>query len=111
MLTGKMDMQTRFAPDDIRSNFLTTKRLREALEKVEEFKSLAGITEETLGKAALAFVLANPTVSAAIPGARTPEQAEENAASSQIHLPERVVDAIQKKLGGYNFYLRYSIPI
>lgn len=111
LLTGKMTAETRFGPEDIRGNFLTTKRLREALEKVELFKSLLQGWEGSLTAGSLAFVLAHPAVSVVIPGARNEQQAHENAASAGVRLPPRILEGIRKELGGYNFYLRYSIPI
>jgi len=111
LLSGRMTPETRFEADDIRGNFLTTRRLREALEKVELFKHLAGISGAEVAKASLAFVLTNPAVSVAIPGARNAAQAEANAGAVDYRLPDRVVENVRKELGGYNFYLRYAIPV
>lgn len=111
LLTGKMTPDTRFGPDDIRANFLTTKRLGEVLKKVAVFRTLTGIPEGSLTCAALSFALANQAVSIAIPGAKESNQVAENVSSCDFHLSDRVVESIRKDLGGYNFYLRYGIPL
>jgi len=111
LLAGKMTQETRFAADDIRGNFLTTRRLREALEKVEQFKRIANVSGSDVARASLAFVLANPAVSVAIPGAKDATQAEANAAAVEFRMADRIVESVRKELGGYNFYLRYAIPV
>jgi aryl-alcohol dehydrogenase-like predicted oxidoreductase len=85
--------------------------LREALEKVEQFKQLAGVSGTEVARASLAFALANPAVSVVIPGARNAAQAEANASAVDFSIADRVVETIRKELGGYNFYLRYAIPV
>jgi aryl-alcohol dehydrogenase-like predicted oxidoreductase len=50
----------------------------------------------TLAQLALAWVLREPNVSAAIVGATRPEQVEENAAASGIELDEATLAAIDE---------------
>src|SRR6266550_3286771 len=62
LLTGKFRNDTVFGSDDIRQNFLTPRRLQEALGRVDEVKSIIGGTARSLIEGALRFVLANDAV-------------------------------------------------
>ena len=111
LLTGKYKADTVFAPDDVRQNFLTPRRLAEAAERVDEVKSIVGGATRTLSDASLRFVLAHPAVSTTIPGARNVHQVELNVAAADNPLPEGVVQRLRDRLGDYNFYLRHSIRV
>lgn len=111
LLTGKFRPDTVFGRDDVRQNFLTPKRLEEALSRVDEARSIIGGTARSLTDAALRFVLADDAVSTTIPGARNVRQAELNAQAGDTHLPQDVVDRLRSRLGDYNFYQRHSIRI
>jgi len=111
VLTGKMNRQTQFPADDIRRNFLTPKRLGEAIDIVEEVRRLLVGTQITLAQAALRFVLANPAVSVVIPGAKNPQQVEENISASEARLSPDIVSILHERFRHYNFYLRYNIPV
>ncbi len=92
MLTGKLKPDTSFAPDDHRA----FNREGAAFDRGETFsgvdyqlglsvvEELKGLVPEgyTLAELALVFILSNPAVTAAIPGARRPEQIEQNARAS-----------------------------
>ena len=94
LLTGKITRDTQFAPDDHR-NFnrhgesfdvgetFSGVDFEAALAAVEELKPLvpAGMT---LAQFALRWILMFPEVSCAIPGAKTPEQAWQNASSADF---------------------------
>jgi myo-inositol catabolism protein IolS len=80
LLTGKFSGETTFPDGDVRAGWPEEEWFRESLEKVERLRPL---TEgRTLGQLALRYVLQHPAVSVAIPGAKTPAQAEANAAAS-----------------------------
>jgi aryl-alcohol dehydrogenase-like predicted oxidoreductase len=111
LLTGKFRRETVFGMDDIRQNFLTPRRLQEALEHVDEMKGIVGGSTRTLSEAALKFVLAHEAVSTAIPGAKNVHQVEANVAASGEPLPQSVVDKLRDRLGSYNFYQRHSIRV
>jgi aryl-alcohol dehydrogenase-like predicted oxidoreductase len=111
LLTGKFRLESAFPADDIRQNFLTPRRLQEALERVDEVKSIIGGTARNLVEGALRFVLANDAVSATIPGSRSPRQVEINAAAADGVLPEDVVEKLRARLGAYNFYQRHGIRL
>jgi aryl-alcohol dehydrogenase-like predicted oxidoreductase len=52
-----------------------------------------------MSQLAIAWVLSNPNVSAAIVGASRPEQITENAKAAGVTLPEDVLSAIDYALG------------
>jgi aryl-alcohol dehydrogenase-like predicted oxidoreductase len=111
LLSGRIRPDTSFAADDIRQNFLTPRRLQEAVDRVDEVKSIIGGTARNLVEGALRFVLANDAVSTCIPGARNVHQVETNAAASDGALPAEVVEKLRARLGDYNFYQRHAIRI
>lgn len=94
MLTGKFRPQTQFAANDHR-NF---NRHGEAFDQGETFSGVdyeAGLqaVEElrplvpqgaSMGQFALRWILMFPEVTAAIPGAKTPQQAEENVQAAEL---------------------------
>ena len=111
LLSGKFRTDTTFATDDIRQNFLTAKRLEEAIPRVDEAKSIIGGTARSLAEGALRFVLASDAVSTTIPGARTVRQVEMNVAADEVRIPQEVVDKLHARLGDYNFYQKHGIRI
>ncbi|MBV9948865.1 MAG: aldo/keto reductase [Myxococcales bacterium] len=94
LLTGKLTAQSRFAADDHR----TFNRNGEAFDAGETFsgvpfeQGLRAVEElrpfaragATLAQTALRWILMFPEVTCAIPGAKTPEQAEENARAASL---------------------------
>ena len=111
LLTGKFRIDTVFPADDLRQNFLTPRRLQEAIERVDEAKSIIGGAARNLTEAALRFVLANDVVSTTIPGAKNPRQVEINAAAAEGSLSADIVERLQSRLGDYNFYQRHGIRL
>jgi aryl-alcohol dehydrogenase-like predicted oxidoreductase len=105
LLTGKLSRRSQFAADDHRAfnrhgeafdvgETFSGVELELGLDVVEELRALApdGLT---LTQLALRFVLDFPDVSTVIPGARTPEQARDNASAAGLpRLPEPVREAI-----------------
>jgi aryl-alcohol dehydrogenase-like predicted oxidoreductase len=111
LLTGKFRPDTVFSREDVRQNFLTPKRLEEALSRVDEARSIIGGTARSLAEGALRFVLDHDAVSTVIPGARTVHQVELNVGAIDGTLPRDVVEKLKSRLGDYNFYQRHSIRI
>ncbi len=111
LLTGKFRIDSVFPADDIRQNFLTPRRLQEALERVDEVKSIIGGATRSLAEGALCFVLANPDVASTIPGARNARQVEINASAADGILPADVIEKLRSRLAEYNFYQRHGIPL
>ena len=111
LLTGKYRPDTVFAQTDVRQNFLTPKRLEEAIARVDEARSIIGGTARSLAEGALRFVLANEAVSTVLPGAKNVRQVEMNVAADEVRIPQEIVDKLQSRLGDYNFYHRHGIRI
>jgi aryl-alcohol dehydrogenase-like predicted oxidoreductase len=111
LLTGKFRLDSAFAADDIRQNFLTPRRLEEALNRVDEVKSIIGGTARTLAEGALRFALADDAVATVIPGARNARQVEMNAAAADGPLPPDIVEKLRARLGDYNFYQRHGVRL
>ena len=111
LLTGKFRIDSVFPADDVRQNFLTPRRLQEAIERVDETKSIIGGASRSLAEGALRFVLANDAVSTTIPGARNARQVETNTAAIDGSLPADIVEKLRARLGDYNFYQRHGIRI
>ena len=81
-LTGKFTRETEFPEDDHRQWKYPPEKIRETVEKVDRLHFLVEGKQKTLAQAALQFCLSHPAVSTVIPGAKTAEQARDNAAAS-----------------------------
>jgi aryl-alcohol dehydrogenase-like predicted oxidoreductase len=105
VLTGKYAPSSQ-PPDDSRARsdrmgwaigrFLSS----EILDGVERLKPVAEEAGLTLAQLALAWVLREPNVAAALVGASRPEQLRENAAASEVDLDAATLDAIEAALAG-----------
>jgi len=111
LLTGKFTPDHRFARDDNRINYLSTKRFHEALERVDQLKQLTAQTGYTLAEIAIAFILKFEAVGSVIPGAKTAAQVEQNAKGSDVFLGDDLFKQIRKQFVDYNFYLRYQVRV
>jgi aryl-alcohol dehydrogenase-like predicted oxidoreductase len=114
LLTGKLTKTSQFAPDDHR-NF---NRHGEAFDRGETFSGLdyaAGLqavealrslvpTGASMAQLALRWILMFPAVSCAIPGARRPQQAEENIQAAG--LPPLSTDLMKQIRDVYDRYVR-----
>jgi aryl-alcohol dehydrogenase-like predicted oxidoreductase len=100
ILAGKFKPSTTFPSDDHRSHTLPPATMRELVPRAERLKKIAGVAcgdSAAFAQWALKFILANPTVSTVIPGARNPRQAEKNASASDGRpLSQDRVEAAQK---------------
>jgi aryl-alcohol dehydrogenase-like predicted oxidoreductase len=87
VLAGKFTPDTTFT-DSVRSGWNQgeqRQRFLRNLDRVEKLRFLAR-DDRTMAQAALQFVLAHPAVTCAIPGAKSPEQAEQNARAADGEL-------------------------
>ncbi len=95
LLTGKFTRERleQLPRDDWRrkSEFFQEPLFSQVLELVERLKPIAATYEKSLTQLAIAWVLQNPAVTAAIVGARRPEQVEEHVGGSgwEISLDDR----------------------
>ncbi len=69
------------------------------LERVQKLRPIADELGITMGQLAIAWVLANDNVAAALVGASRPEQVVENVKASEVVLPPEVMPRIDKVLG------------
>ena len=79
-LTGTVTPESRFDPQDFRSNYFRGNRKQEVYERVQNMVSDLGITVDELPEIALRYILSNPVVSTVIPGMRTMRNVERNTA-------------------------------
>jgi aryl-alcohol dehydrogenase-like predicted oxidoreductase len=114
MLTGKLRHESRFAADDHRA----FNRHGESFDRGETFSGvdygtgLAAVDElralvptgQTLTQFALRWILMDPAVTCAIPGAKRPSQAEENFAAAD--LPEISAETMAKVKAIYDEKIR-----
>ena len=84
---GGAKMIERFMTDDV-------------LGAVQGLKPVAADLGISMAQLAIAWVLANDNVAAAIIGASRPEQVHENAAASEVQIPADVMTRIDEILGG-----------
>ena len=101
LLTGAFSAErvAALAPSDWRRNDRLFKepQLSRALGLVELLRELAG-PERTPAQLAIAWVLRRPEVTAAIVGARRPEQIEETARAAELELGEEELEQISRAL-------------
>ena len=113
MLTGKLNAQSQFAPDDHRAfnrhgeafdrgETFSGVDYQAGLQAVEELRALlpAGMS---LTQFALRWILMHEAVTCAIPGAKRPEQVEENMSASDlpplsVEVMQRVKDLYEEKI-------------
>jgi aryl-alcohol dehydrogenase-like predicted oxidoreductase len=87
------------ATDERGSGFISRLLTDEILGKVQLLKPIAEQVGLTLAQLAVAWVLQNPAVSAAIIGATRPEQVRENVKASGVQLPAEVMTQIDEVFG------------
>ena len=103
LLTGAMDENTTFAPDDWRSGapFFKGEDFRRNIEVVRELQRFA---QERLGvsvsRMAIAWTLANPAVQVTIVGARHPGHIEDSVAAAELELSEDDLAEIDRIMAG-----------
>jgi aryl-alcohol dehydrogenase-like predicted oxidoreductase len=93
LLEGKFTEETTFPPSDHRSH-RPRSWLIEGLKKLEWLRFLTEGRDMTIGQAALRFVLAEPTVSSALPNIYDAEQLAEFAAAGD--LPDLTTDDLSQ---------------
>ncbi|GJM25789.1 MAG: aldo/keto reductase [Phycisphaerae bacterium] len=80
LLTGKFNRDSKFGEDDHRSMNLSAEKLDTHLGQLESLQPLyQKFPDQTTTQVSLRFCITHPACHVAIPGAKTPEQATENA--------------------------------
>jgi aryl-alcohol dehydrogenase-like predicted oxidoreductase len=87
------------ATDERGSRFIEGYLTDDILTRVQQLKPVADEAGLTLAQLAVAWVLQNPNVSAAIVGATRPEQVRNNAGASGVRLDPEVLTRIDDVLG------------
>lgn len=105
VLTGKYKPGSELPADSRAANPLMNQFMDRLLDDpllsaVDKLRPIADELGIGLSQLALAWVLREPNVSAAIVGASRPEQVEENAAASGIQLDDETLSAIDEALAG-----------
>lgn len=94
-LTGKFTENTIFTENDFRIRKYSGQGLKEVLEKVKEFKQIAGTSDrKKLISHAIQFSLTHEAISVTIPGIRNETQAEENCLSTEIEISNEVLNKL-----------------
>ena len=103
LLTGKYTLDHEFAEDDERSRMAGFQggRFASALRVVDKLKAWAAAQGHSLVELAVAWALANTAVTSCIVGAKTPEQAIQNAAAAQWVLASAELQEIDQIQGGF----------
>lgn len=100
LLTGKMDAERSFPASDLRhgkERFSVENRQR-MLRMLDDLRPLAEDRGVTFGQLVLAWTIAQPGLTHALVGARSPEQARENAAAAAIELEQPELERIDAVL-------------
>jgi aryl-alcohol dehydrogenase-like predicted oxidoreductase len=105
LLTGKMTHDRELHDNDYRKGqkWFTPKNRQRVLDALERIRPIAEAHDATFAQITIAWTVAQPGVTAAIVGARTPDQARENARAGDITLSEEELAAIRAvfdELGG-----------
>jgi len=99
LLTGKITPERvkNFAPDDHRRNdpMFQEPQLSSNLKLVEKLRSIAEKEGRSVAQLAIAWVLRRPEVTAAIVGARRPDQIKETAPAGDWSLSPQIIEAIE----------------
>lgn len=100
LLAGKFTRESTFA-DSVRSGWNEgeeRQRFLRDVERVEKLRFLAR-DDRTMAQAALQFVIGHPAVTCAIPGAKNPDQAEQNARAADSELSNDERRRIEEAIG------------
>ncbi len=101
LLTGKLGPERTFPPGDLRNvrpRFSVESRqaVNAFLDRIRPLAESHGIT---LAQLVIAWTLAQPGLTHALVGARTPQQAMENAAAADVELSEEEIRQISETIG------------
>ncbi len=81
-LTGKFSEQTRFSPDEFRSQYFAGDRMARTVRRVDKIRKTIGGAEPDVATAAIKFALKPAAVSTVITGIRNAQQARANCGVS-----------------------------
>ena len=96
LLAGRFPDPQSFARGDFRSRMFSGDTLPALNEAVGKLRFLVSGDVRNLAQAAMRFVLSHPAVSSVIPGIRTVQQVDDNAAASGKPLPQADVSRLRQ---------------
>ncbi len=98
LLTGAFDPKRPLTKDDVRRrrDWFKPMNLPRALLLIEALRPIAADYQATVGQLALAWLLAQPGVTAVIVGSRSPEQVAINAKAADLILRDETVKTIRR---------------
>ena len=102
LLTGRVSPEREFKEGDLRRGHpsFTPENLKRTGALLDRIRPLADRRGLTLGQLVIAWTIAQPGVSHALVGARTPQQAVENAAAGAVELDPDELSAISAAIAG-----------
>ena len=108
LLTGAIDLQTTFDPDDFRSgakyrnsyyrDLFAAGRIERSLAVVEAIRPIADRLGVTVAQLALGWTFHQPGVTSAIAGSRNPEHVRQNAGAGDVQLDEKTLEELEDAL-------------
>ncbi len=103
LLTGKMGLEREFAEGDLRNRNkrFDVENRRRVADLLDAFKPVAQKHDITLAQLAIAWTCHQPGCSHALIGARTPAQAQENAAAGRIGLDAEDLTTMREALAAH----------
>ena len=103
VLAGKHKPGHRFASDDERRlfNFFRGELFEQAHDVAQRLDAWARDCDRDIVQLAIAWVLANPAVSSALVGAKSPEQVRHNASAADWRLTQSDLDEIETIMDGF----------
>ncbi len=85
LLTGKFNNDSRFTGDDHRKMNLSPEKLKGYLQQLDKLQPLFNkYPDQSMTQVSLRFCVSHPACHTAIPGAKTPEQVQQNCSSSDL---------------------------
>ena len=100
LLTGKMKPGYNFGEGDTRANerYFTDENIRRTNTFLEAIRPIADSKNATLAQLVIQWTLNRPGITIALVGARTPEQAIQNAKAAEVKLSDEEIAQINKEL-------------
>lgn len=108
LLTGKVALDREFPPDDQRSSspYFKPENRKRVLEFLDKIRPIADAHDATIAQLVVNWTIHRPGVTAALVGARNPQQAAENAAAADFKL----ADDETRKINDLVEELRLDLP-
>ncbi len=100
LLTGKITEDYKFSPGDHRANdpLFAPQNVRRVNEFLNEIRPISDSHGMTLAQLVIYWTINRPGITAALVGARNPDQAEENASAAETKLSQADLDDITRIL-------------